>query len=92
MSRRCGRLCWRSVSGSIPGWLREIGYNARCRAKSSWAARVSCTLAEAIAAVAREGNVSRAAVRLHLLRSKGMDPAAAFLARHSEFLQQGELP
>ncbi len=36
--------------------------------------------------------LTEAAVRLHLLRSKGMDPAAAFLARHSEFLQQGELP
>jgi HPr kinase/phosphorylase len=35
--------------------------------------------------------LAEAAVRLHLLRSKGMDPAAAFLARHSEFLQQGEL-
>ncbi|TNJ35407.1 HPr(Ser) kinase/phosphatase [Arenimonas terrae] len=34
--------------------------------------------------------LAEAAVRLHLLRSKGMDPAAAFLARHSEFLQQGE--
>lgn len=34
--------------------------------------------------------LTEAAVRLHLLRSKGMDPAAAFLARHSEFLQQGE--
>ncbi|MFY2762976.1 HPr(Ser) kinase/phosphatase [Arenimonas sp. MALMAid1274] len=36
--------------------------------------------------------LTEAAVRLHLLRSKGMDPAAAFLARHSEFLLQGELP
>jgi HPr kinase/phosphorylase len=35
--------------------------------------------------------LTEAAVRLHLLRSKGMDPAAAFLARHSEFLQQGEI-
>jgi HPr kinase/phosphorylase len=35
--------------------------------------------------------LAEAAVRLHLLRSKGMDPAAAFLARHSEFLQQGEV-
>ncbi|KFL37029.1 HPr(Ser) kinase/phosphatase [Arenimonas donghaensis] len=34
--------------------------------------------------------LAEAAVRLHLLRSKGMDPAAAFLARHSAFLQQGE--
>jgi HPr kinase/phosphorylase len=34
--------------------------------------------------------LTEAAVRLHLLRSKGMDPAAAFLARHSAFLQQGE--
>ncbi|PZO08650.1 MAG: HPr(Ser) kinase/phosphatase [Lysobacteraceae bacterium] len=36
--------------------------------------------------------LTEAAVRLHLLRSKGMDPAAAFLARHSEFLLQGESP
>ncbi len=36
--------------------------------------------------------LTEAAVRLHLLRSKGMDPAAAFLARHSEFLLQGETP
>ncbi|GAB2670607.1 HPr(Ser) kinase/phosphatase [Arenimonas aestuarii] len=34
--------------------------------------------------------LTEAAVRLHLLRSKGMDPAAAFLARHSAFLQRGE--
>lgn len=34
--------------------------------------------------------LTEAAVRLHLLRSKGIDPAAAFLARHSAFLQQGE--
>lgn len=34
--------------------------------------------------------LTEAAVRLHLLRSKGMDPAAAFLARHTAFLQQGE--
>ena len=36
--------------------------------------------------------LAEAAVRLHLLRSKGMDPAVAFLARHSEFLLQGEAP
>lgn len=36
--------------------------------------------------------LSEAAVRLHLLRSKGMDPAAAFLARHTEFLLQGDSP
>lgn len=36
--------------------------------------------------------LTEAAVRLHLLRSKGMDPAAAFLARHTAFLQQGETP
>ncbi|HLS83754.1 MAG TPA: HPr(Ser) kinase/phosphatase [Arenimonas sp.] len=34
--------------------------------------------------------LTEAAVRLHLLRSKGQDPAAAFLARHSHFLKQGE--
>ena len=36
--------------------------------------------------------LTEAAVRLHLLRSKGMDPAAAFLARHTEFLLQGDAP
>ena len=36
--------------------------------------------------------LTEAAVRLHLLRLKGADPAAAFLARHSAFLQQGEAP
>ena len=36
--------------------------------------------------------LTEAAVRLHLLRGKGMDPAAAFLARHSEFLLQGDSP
>jgi HPr kinase/phosphorylase len=36
--------------------------------------------------------LTEAAVRLHLLRSKGMDPAAAFLARHTEFLLHGESP
>lgn len=33
--------------------------------------------------------LTEAAVRLHILRSKGEDPAAAFLARHSAFLQSG---
>ena len=33
--------------------------------------------------------LTEAAVRLHLLRLKGADPAAAFLARHSAFLQEG---
>jgi HPr kinase/phosphorylase len=33
--------------------------------------------------------LTEAAVRLHLLRSKGEDPAAAFIARHTAFLQQG---
>jgi HPr kinase/phosphorylase len=34
--------------------------------------------------------LAEAAVRLHLLRLKGADPAAAFLARHSEFLLKNE--
>ena len=33
--------------------------------------------------------LTEAAVRLHLLRSKGEDPAAAFLARHTAFLEAG---
>ena len=33
--------------------------------------------------------LTEAAVRLHLLRLKGADPAAAFLARHTAFLQEG---
>jgi HPr kinase/phosphorylase len=36
--------------------------------------------------------LTEAAVRLHLLRAKGADPAAAFLARHTAFLQAGEIP
>jgi HPr kinase/phosphorylase len=35
--------------------------------------------------------LTEAAVRLHLLRSKGEDPAAAFIARHTAFLQQGSV-
>ena len=34
--------------------------------------------------------LSEAATRLHSLRMKGLDPAAAFLARHSNFLERGE--
>jgi HPr kinase/phosphorylase len=33
--------------------------------------------------------LTEAAVRLHLLRSKGEDPAAAFVARHTAFLEAG---
>lgn len=36
--------------------------------------------------------LTEAAVRLHILRIKGEDPAAAFLARHSTFLQKGDAP
>ena len=31
--------------------------------------------------------LTEAAARLHILRAKGMDPAAAFMARHSSFLE-----
>lgn len=34
--------------------------------------------------------LTEAATRLHSLRMKGMDPAAAFIARHSNFLERGE--
>jgi HPr kinase/phosphorylase len=34
--------------------------------------------------------LTEAAARLHILRIKGIDPAAAFLARHTQFLQRGE--
>ena len=34
--------------------------------------------------------MTEAAVRLHILRSKGEDPAAAFLARHSQLLSNSE--
>lgn len=34
--------------------------------------------------------LTEAAVRLHILRIKGIDPGAAFLARHSQFLQRGD--
>lgn len=33
--------------------------------------------------------LAEAATRTHILRVKGMDPAAAFLARHSHFLERG---
>lgn len=33
--------------------------------------------------------LAEAAARLHSLRMKGMDPAAAFIARHSNFLERG---
>ncbi len=34
--------------------------------------------------------LAEAATRLHSLRSKGMDPATAFIARHSNFLERGD--
>ncbi|MFP5374671.1 MAG: HPr kinase/phosphorylase, partial [Gammaproteobacteria bacterium] len=33
--------------------------------------------------------LAEAAARTHILRSKGVDPAAAFMARHSHFLERG---
>lgn len=32
--------------------------------------------------------LTEAATRVHALRSKGVDPAAAFLARHTHFLER----
>ena len=34
--------------------------------------------------------LTEAATRTHSLRAKGIDPAAAFMARHSNFLERGE--
>ena len=34
--------------------------------------------------------LAEAATRTHILRTKGLDPAAAFLARHSQFLERGQ--
>jgi HPr kinase/phosphorylase len=34
--------------------------------------------------------LTEAAARGHILRAKGVDPAAAFMARHSHFLERGE--
>ncbi len=34
--------------------------------------------------------LTEAATRAHILRAKGVDPAMAFLARHSQFLERGE--
>ena len=34
--------------------------------------------------------LTEAATRAHILRAKGVDPAAAFMARHSHFLERGE--
>jgi HPr kinase/phosphorylase len=36
--------------------------------------------------------LTEAATRTHILRAKGLDPAAAFLARHSHFLELGNPP
>lgn len=33
--------------------------------------------------------LTEAAARVHILRAKGVDPAAAFMARHSHFLERG---
>jgi HPr kinase/phosphorylase len=33
--------------------------------------------------------LTEAATRAHILRAKGVDPAAAFMARHSHFLERG---
>jgi HPr kinase/phosphorylase len=32
--------------------------------------------------------LTEAAARAHILRAKGVDPAAAFMARHSHFLER----
>ncbi len=34
--------------------------------------------------------LTEAATRAHILRAKGVDPAAAFMARHSHFLERGD--
>ena len=34
--------------------------------------------------------LAEAATRMHILRSKGMDPAAAFMARHTNFLERSQ--
>ena len=34
--------------------------------------------------------LAEAATRAHILRAKGVDPAAAFMARHNQFLERGE--
>ena len=34
--------------------------------------------------------LAEAATRMHILRSKGVDPAAAFMARHSHFLERSQ--
>jgi len=34
--------------------------------------------------------LTEAAARQHVLRSKGVDPAAAFMARHSHFLEASQ--
>jgi HPr kinase/phosphorylase len=34
--------------------------------------------------------LTEAATRMHILRAKGVDPAAAFMARHTHFLERGE--
>jgi HPr kinase/phosphorylase len=34
--------------------------------------------------------LAEAATRMHLLRTKGVDPSAAFMARHSHFLERSQ--
>jgi HPr kinase/phosphorylase len=34
--------------------------------------------------------LAEAATRVHILRAKGVDPAAAFMARHSHFLERAQ--
>ena len=34
--------------------------------------------------------LTEAATRAHILRAKGVDPAAAFMARHSHFLERSQ--
>jgi HPr kinase/phosphorylase len=34
--------------------------------------------------------LAEAATRVHVLRAKGVDPAAAFMARHSHFLERAQ--
>ena len=34
--------------------------------------------------------LTEAAARVHILRAKGVDPAAAFMARHSHFLERAQ--
>ena len=54
----------------------------------AWARRLKVKHLESFMVLDEAGTLTEAAARLHILRAKGDDPAAAFLARHSALLDK----